>query len=325
MRVAVIVSGDVRFDGRVRRESASLKREHEVYTIDQGCYSPSLWDRGKYIARATRRLLKLKPDVIHANDLDTLPAAIVAKKRTGARLVWDCHEIFYDMVRDGPHRNLSTFFRKVEPLLAECADAVIAANDGVAGHLRGIGLKPCVIRNYPPRPCGEFASPNGGPLEVVYIGTLQAGRMISEAEAVAQHLDGVRMTVHGLKGNHGAGPVPQDGVIRRMREAHVVLAMCDPSRLQNREGMPNKVYEAMAAGRPSLVSAHTRAADEVERRACGWALDYDPTFLSLGLKALRDHPDIVEGLGRNGFDAAKRECNWESEEKRLLKIYEGLA
>ena len=38
-------------------------------------------------------IIAQKPDVIHANDLDTLTAACQAAKKLGCRVVYDSHEI----------------------------------------------------------------------------------------------------------------------------------------------------------------------------------------------------------------------------------------
>src|SRR5438105_4862320 len=46
------------------------------------------------LARAARRAGPA--DIVHAHDFDTLPAAWVAARRTGARLVYDAHEIYAD-------------------------------------------------------------------------------------------------------------------------------------------------------------------------------------------------------------------------------------
>src|SRR5574340_751309 len=49
-----------------------------------------------------RTLIQRRYDIIHANDLDTLPIAWLAAKRTGAKLVFDAREPDYYAYWSGP-------------------------------------------------------------------------------------------------------------------------------------------------------------------------------------------------------------------------------
>ena len=56
------------------------------------------------LVRAGRRFGRF--DVVHANDLDTLPAAwLIGAPRPGARLVYDAHELYGEQERDAPRLN----------------------------------------------------------------------------------------------------------------------------------------------------------------------------------------------------------------------------
>jgi glycosyltransferase involved in cell wall biosynthesis len=341
VKVAVLVSGDARFDGRVLKETRTLRQAgHEVSLLDQGHYSPSAWDRAKYLSRAARRMLALRPDVVHANDLDTLPAAIAVKKLTGARVVLDVHEFFGDMLRDTRSESVARFFERIEPRLLLEPDEIIAANEGIANwiwdHFYG---RVEVLHNYAYRPNGWTAPPNHRPFTLAYIGTMQPGRMILEAAKVVKSLGGkARLLLWGIKGDwrqqlglegdgviEVSGPVPQDQVIPLMASADAVLGLYDPSRMQNRCGMPNKVYEAMAAGRPSIVADGTAARELVEKIGCGIAIDYDALALTGVLSMLIGAPWIAETMGKTGYLRARESYNWESQEPKLLGVYERLA
>lgn len=340
MRIAVLVSGDARYDGRVLKETQTLRQAgHDVSLLDQGVYSPSAFDRARYLSRAVRRMLRFKPDVIHANDLDTLPAAIAVKKLTGARVCFDSHEFWGDMVRDTHSEAVARFFERIEPRLLLEADEIIAANEGIANwiwdHFYG---RVEVIHNYAYRPNGYLPPFEHKPFTLIYIGTMQPGRFILEAAKVVRELGNARMTLWGVKGDWReqlswegdgviavSGPVPNEQVIPLMTGAHAVLGMYDPSRFQNAHGMPNKVYEAMAAGRPSIVSKGTAAGELVERLGCGFTVDYDESTLRHTLQFLIGIPEYARRAGRAGYEAAWSEYNWEHEEPKLLGIYERLA
>jgi hypothetical protein len=48
-----------------------------------------------YHLLAVRRLARLRPDLVHANDHNTMPAALVARL-LGAGVVYDSHELWAD-------------------------------------------------------------------------------------------------------------------------------------------------------------------------------------------------------------------------------------
>ncbi len=334
MKIVTLVSGDARYDGRVLRATRSLRAAgHDVQVFDQGRYTPSAISRGAFLVRATRRALRFKPDVVHANDLDTLPAGIALKRLAGSRLVYDCHEFFFDMVRDQHREAVSRAFGIAEPILADEADAIIAANEGVRDYLETfLDRHVTVVHNYPPSPNGWKAPFTHKPFTLIYIGTFQRGRFLEEATHVVRRRTDIRMTIWGAKMDISRleggpviavrGMVDNERVVPLMSGAHAVLAMYDPTRMQNARGMPNKVYEAMAAGRPSIVSEGTAAGRLVSALRCGVAAPFNGDGLSWAID--RVMADDVS-LGTNGYKAAKTEYNWEREERRLLEVYGGLA
>lgn len=338
-RVSMVVSGDVRYDGRVLREARALREAgHDVRLRDQGRYSPSAPDRLRWLARAARAVIGDGPDVVHCHDLDTLPLGIAVKRLSGARLVYDVHEFFYDMVLDGPFRAASGLLRKAEPPLAGHADLVIAANEGVQGYVgRELHRGSVLLRNVQ-EPLGEewVPPPAWKPFGIVYVGTIQQGRFVERAARAVMGIDGVRMLVWGSKGR-----VKEDGfwapkvlllpavgnewVIRLTAQGSAILAMYDPSRFQTREGFPNKVYEAMAAGRPVIVSDGTRAADFVRSNGTGMVCDYGAEGFVDAVVALRDDPSLAEGIGRRAHGLAKSRYNWNREKEVLWNAYRHLA
>ncbi len=71
-----------------------------------------------------------KPDVIHCQDLGTLPAGVRAKRQTGARLVFDAHEI-YEEVAQGNER-LKRRYKKMLRKHEGDVDDFITINDSIA-------------------------------------------------------------------------------------------------------------------------------------------------------------------------------------------------
>ena len=74
---------------RVRRFRLSIKLS------SRNIYAKIL----KYLELAFRMIIagiELRPDIIHANDLNTLPIALYISKFTGSKVIYDAHELNMD-------------------------------------------------------------------------------------------------------------------------------------------------------------------------------------------------------------------------------------
>lgn len=109
----------------------------------------------KYIELLLRMISasrKLKPTIVHAHDLNGLPIGYCIAHISGARLIYDSHELWSGRWFQTPSpRCLYDLAFKMESVLARKADAVITVCDSIALELRKklrIPL-PLVIRNIP--------------------------------------------------------------------------------------------------------------------------------------------------------------------------------
>jgi glycosyltransferase involved in cell wall biosynthesis len=84
----------------------------------------------------------------------------------------------------------------------------------------------------------------------------------------------------------------------------------------------NKQFEAMVCGRPIIITKGIYAAEMTEKLNCGLTAEYNKESVKEAIIKLRDNSDLCEKFGRNAFNAAKKQYNWENEKKNLLKVYE---
>jgi len=289
--------------------------------------------------RAFRLAQSLAFDVVHCHDLDTLPIGVRLKRQTGKRLVYDCHEVFGYMIEEDVPSFVTSYAFHLERRLAPLADAVIAVNPAVARYIDGVtGRASIVIQNCEDTVYDAYQPPPGPPFTVTYVGTLHRSRFVLESiEAIAAMPD-ARLVVGGSKAltetvramcsQHAntqfVGLVPRDRVLSMTAEGHAILSMFDPTLRINQVGMPNKIFEAMAVGRPSIVTKGLWMSDLVDREDCGIAVPYTTEGFRDAVTRLRDEPGLAERLGRNGIAAAKREYNWVMESRKLIAMYEGL-
>ena len=207
-----------------------------------------------------------RANIVHANDLDTLPAGYVLARMWGARLVYDAHELYSDFEAQPPPltRRLTL---ALEGALARRADAVVTVSDGIARELMSrlrLRRKPLVVLNAPPREERPLHVFHEGPLRAVYQGRLGPGRDLDDLLAAAE-ADGVELSIRipladpnelreivaarGLSRRvQVLDPVPPDRVLDALAEFEVGLIFDRPQSRNSELSLPNKLFEYLMAG-----------------------------------------------------------------------------
>ena len=294
--------------------------------------------RNPFWWRKAYRLARSVPfDVVHCHDLDTLPVGTRLRRRTGRPLVYDCHEVFGYMIEEDVPAYVARFAFRMERRLAPQADHVISVNPAVQAYIDGVTGRPSVVvRNCEEAVLPTYQPPPSPRFTVVYIGTLHKSRFVLGSIEAAARMPDIRLVLGGSKAltetvrercaqhpnTEFLGLVPRERVMPLTIAAHAVLSMFDPQTRSNQVGVPNKIYEAMAAGRPSVVTEGLPMARLVESLDCGLSVPYSIEGFQEAVTKLRDDPALAERLGRNGLEAAHREYNWAAESKKLVALYD---
>ncbi len=182
-----------------------------------------------YNARAAALCRRARPALVHANDYNTMWAALAAKRLCGSRVVYDSHELWAD--RNG-RPEWRPWLIACEALFVRAADVVITASPGYADALarRYRVERPAVVRNIPasasasasasgpgasgpgasgPGASGPGASGPGAsgpgvcgdavadPPLAVYIGGLMPGRGLEPGIEALARVPGLRMALVG--------------------------------------------------------------------------------------------------------------------------------
>lgn len=282
-------------------------------------------------------------DLVHAHDLDTLRAGIVLKHRLDVPLVYDAHEVFgYMLAKDLPAPVARRFLR-LERRMAPQVDHLMTVSAPVADHLRPL-LAPdtpiTLVMNAKEVPDGPPVASGTDTFTLVYIGTMNPTRFVLEtAEAVAA-TEGVRLVLAGGgKPEYAArvqrvadsatniewlGRIPSDDVVPRTVAADCVVCLFDPKDPLTRIGMPNKVFEAMAAGRPVLTSKGTYLGHFVEEHDMGMAVQPTAAGIRTALEALRDDPERVRAMGEAARRTGQEGHDWPTQAERLVAVYRSL-
>lgn len=283
-----------------------------------------------------------RADVYHAHDLDTLLAGVLAKRRTGARLVYDFHELFPDQWPDGARTELwRGYYQRLERALIGAADAYVTVGDALArtsARTYGTPLA-LVLRNVPFLQAAPLSTPGPGPRVALYHGGYQPFRGLEPLIESARHLRHARLVMRGV-GGYGAElrrlaarlgvedrvtfapPVPMLELVRSAREAEIGVCPFPSSCLNTYYAQPNKLYEYLMAGLAVVASDLPELRAVITSRRVGALCDpRDPRAIAAAIDGLAADPHLLAEARRNALRAATEELNWEVEQRKLLDLY----
>ena len=287
-----------------------------------------------------------RAEVIHANDLDTLAAGCLLRRRCGGDLVYDAHELYPDMIADVSPL-YAGLWRLIERLLIGRAAAVITVNESLAGELRRryrLQRLPIVVMNCPPLEPAPSPTPSTVPeYLLLYQGGLHAERGLEDLIAAVPHVNPravlclrgsgpLRATLEQLATQQGVSqrvrfldPVPPDQVVSALAGFSLGLMPYRAGSLNNYLATPTKLFEYMMGALPVVASDLL----EVRRIGAVWepGIIYpagDRAALAEAVNTLLADPERAARHGAGGRRAAEASYNWEAQADRLRAAYAGL-
>jgi glycosyltransferase involved in cell wall biosynthesis len=282
-------------------------------------------------------------DVIHACDFDTVIPALFMKTLWGKRLVYDIFDFYADHLRHTPGW-IKYIIRRMDLWVINHADAVILVDDSRRDQISGAHPRRLtVIYNSPEDVLGtlkgEDLHPPGSQLHLAYIGLLQVERGLLEMLEVLRRHPEWTLTLAGFGGDDELilslaqalpnvawhGRISYERAIQLSASADVLFATYDPAIPNHRYSSPNKIFEAMMLGKPTVV-ARGMTIDHIIRQAdCGLVVRYgDVEKLEAVLSRLAKEPALRQRLGENGRRAYEATYDWHLMRQRLLALYADL-
>lgn len=297
--------------------------------------------------RMTRAALRTRFDVVHAHDFDTLPAGLFLAWLRDRPLVYDSHEDYAGMLHGSIPVWLEHLIRRVETRLIRRIDLLITVGENLRSQFRRRGCTNVrVVGNW--KSPVKFRLPSevrdqvrtelqipADKLMVLYISNLGPERHIEELlEAIAQRPD-IYLVIGG-KGPQSAlvkeysekcpnilylGFVEQKEIPRYTSACDLVYYGFDLNNPNSHYSAPNKLFEALAAGRPMLTAKFGEIGEIVSLNHCGVILnDYSVLEILRGLDACIDPAFLVQ-LKTAAAGAGRTEYTWERAEQVLLGAY----
>lgn len=281
--------------------------------------------------------------VYHGNDfIGLLMVALAGIWRRP--VVYDSHELFFDRYPKGlftyPLKYLIWTMRPLEKWLARRAAAVMTVSDSLAqllAHTLRVPL-PVVVRNVVDlrelTDAVPISRPDGIRL-AAHTGTLLGGRHLPELVESLKYLppdislaligDG-KLRVQLVEQAQKLGvadrlltifPVTPFNISTTLAQADVAVVLTSPD---YQIALPNKFFEAIAAGVPIVGTALPEVNALIERYDLGVICDpKDPASIAQAINTVLQ-PDNFSRYKANTL-RARAELTWEVEERKLVALY----
>ena len=338
------VTNDVVTDRRVQRHVETLREAgYEVTVLGRNEVS-TRHRRGwrfyaEYNLALSDKLRRLEPDIIWANDTDTLPGSWWAARKLRCKLAMDAHELFPEVPEIQHKPFVKWVWRTLERWLMPQCDALLTVCDSLAEYYKErYGVEMAVVRNLPSSEVGSRKSEvadaaNNSELKtLLYQGHVNLGRGVDWAIDALEWLPDCRLVVAGdgdlleqMQRYAAAKPwadrivflgrVMPDELQQLTPQAAVGLVMLEDLGLNYHYALPNRIGDFVAAGVPMVVSDLPEMVAVVNRFKVG-AVMCEP-----GAKALAEA--VKQVLSRSwteaDFAAARQDMDWNKEKKKLIK------
>lgn len=288
--------------------------------------------------------VKIRPKIIHCHDTLVLPLGVILKLITGAKLIYDAHELESD--RNGLTPILSKATLMAEKLLWPLVDYLIIVSPSIQNwYQNSIGKKPSeVILNSPVLLLDEKGSSkyqkdylrhkyNIEPTEMIfiYVGILGRGRGIENLVDVFSKLQGVHVVFIGfgefeelikkhsnLYSNiHFHTAVAHEDVVNVVCSADVGLCMIGNVSLSDYYCLPNKLFEYCFAGVPVIASDFPDIVDVVNKYELGVCCGQDNESIQKAIEQF-----LTRKINMHIDIKTLKELGWEAQKVKLLNIYE---
>ncbi len=328
--------------GRILPESQPVERNYQTHRMKLLFRKGSMFYFG-YNFRLLFFLLKLRPDVLVANDLDSLLANFLVSRIRRKPLIYDSHEYFTEVPELLGRPVVRAIWKWLERMMVPKVNAAYTVSESIAEvyrELYKVDFK--VVRNLPV--CAQREKTvhrekeSGKPKIILYQGAMNLGRGIESAIRAMQFLDGAELWLAGDgditsrlqemvyeqdldKKVKFIGRLPLHNLHEMTCQADLGISLEEDLGLNYRFALPNKLFDYIQAGVPVLVSNLPEMKRIVEQYQIGMIAEtHQRKELAELMKiALFDQEKRI--IWMKNMPLAAAELCWENEEKILLDIY----
>lgn len=293
--------------------------------------------------RVYYKAISLNADVYHFHDPELLRIGLMLKRKN-KKVIFDAHEnvalqiLSKHWINPTLSKLLSKIYNYYEKFACRKLDYIITATSIIRDKFIKAGSRAIDINNFPR--LNEFNVMQDWSKkedELCYIGGISKVRGIFETvevlgkyklnlaglfsppelkEILEKHKNWKYVNLYGF-----VGRVEVEKILNKSKIGIVTL---HPTK-NNKEIQPIKLFEYMMAGIPVIASNFPLWKDIVEKYNCGICVDpLDKEEIAKTIDFLMENPEIAIKMGKNGREAVENNFSWETEEMKLIRIYQNL-
>jgi glycosyltransferase involved in cell wall biosynthesis len=341
----------------VRGRDPRFRWLYRLAGVSRGTQAAALWSvlsgRHTFTMRAFPRANRYRADIYHAHDLNNLEVAYRAAQKTGAKLVYDAHELFPEMANRWV-RLRKRYWSRLEGRLLPRVDLAITVNELIAEEMarRYHVQPPLVVLNCPdPPPTFDpntrydlirerLGLPATTPI-VLYQGWMSEGRGLEnlvraatllqdEAVVVFMGYGDYQAALERLAGEGANGrvrflpAVPQRDLLAYCASADVGVIPYQAVDLNNYYTSPNKLFDFIQAGLPIVASDLPYLRKVIVGDDLGVVVRLDrPEDYAAAINSVLALPDRAAQLRANLRRAAPS-YTWAAQAAKLVEAYNAL-
>lgn len=340
MRIVYTVFSNLKYDQRVKQELKTLSKRYDIYSISIGKNG-----KGKNLEVSTvnfpalRFLIvwvklffeinRIKPALIFFADINTAPPALLCKVLYNIPIVFDMHEIGSEM-KEKQNYFVKLFWKTIEFITLKNADSVITVSNSLAGYIKAkVNRGVSVLYNYPSKAIWNVIS-MGDKRNICYVGNLSEDRGLEQIVRAFKELNGYNLTIIGggklekqLKfiASDAAnitfrGVVAAEKLPAEIAKYGAGIVMNEGKSVNNRLGLPNKIFQYIATGIPFVCSNLPEMKKIANGTGAGIACSTDLENIKKAIGTVAENYDIFQKKAMKYREI----FIWEKQEKILLDL-----
>ncbi|WP_017726175.1 glycosyltransferase family 4 protein [Halalkalibacterium ligniniphilum] len=290
-----------------------------------------------------KKAVDINAEIYHFHDPELIPVGLKLK-RAGKKVIYDVHEdvprqiLSKHWIRKGIRRSISWSFEQYENHAAKKFDGVVTATPFINERFSKLGCHAVNVNNYPLIDELQLKVKSWEKKQhaVCYVGGIGKIRGIHEMVEAIKKVDG-KLLLAGAFANkedeHKAirkegwekvdflGYLDREGIREVFQQSVAGLVVLHPT-ANYIDALPVKMFEYMAAGIPVIASNFPLWNEIIEENQCGICVDpLEPKKIANAIQFFIKNPVEAKRMGQNGRLAIKEKYNWETENMKLLQLY----
>lgn len=301
---------------------------------------------GLFFVLAFFKAFRMDYRVIHSHDFDTLPLGYLLARLRHVPLVYDAHESFADMLENVPFW-MKKIIVLVENFILPRVDQLITVGEILEHHFQSRGARKTVVVGNWKRAADFQFDAETLELERKKLGIPSDAFVVSfianlgYERQIVPLVEAVKSMPHVFLILGGRGPaaefvkdaaaqysnilylgfVPPSKIPLYTAMSQVVFYGFDPANANARFSAPNKLFEAIAAGRPVICGDFGEIGQIVRKYGLGIVLPYySVQTIQTAIRDLSD-PQVLQDVFLRASRAAQVFSGSEAA-RRLLKVYD---